>query len=295
MGNIKKSDGFELERLLVLPDYVIRDIEKHPLIAPFYVTDIGYFPRAKYHYRERIHGCDSHIVIYCAEGEGWIEINGTKLTIKPTMLMIIPKETPHRYGASEQTPWSIYWFHLGGTDVDQFIEGLGLKNNLSQLKFIKFVKFLEIFNNCFDFLSNRVYSHLHHIHVSQSIKYLLSNVSVTSALTNQDRNKEDYLDKAIHFMNENMNKTIKLDDVAKYSGLSKQHLTHLFKSETSYPPIDYFIRMKMQRAAQTLDLTENSIKQIAVSLGIDDPYYFSRIFKKIMGTSPSQYRKIKKG
>ncbi|UPG65798.1 helix-turn-helix transcriptional regulator [Metabacillus endolithicus] len=222
-------------------------------------------------------------------------MDDTTLTIKPNMLIHIPKGIPHRYGASEQTPWSIYWFHLDGTQVQEYIEGLELQRDLFQLNFIEFVRFVEIFNHCFDVLSNKVYSHLHHIHVSQSIKYLLSIVSVSSGFTNQEVKKELYLDKAINYMNENITNTIKLDDIAKYAGLSRQHLTHLFKSQTNYPPIDYFIRMKMQKAAQMLVLTNSSIKQTAISVGIDDPYYFSRTFKKIMGSSPSEYRQIEKG
>jgi AraC-like DNA-binding protein len=72
-------------------------------------------------------------------------------------------------------------------------------------------------------------------------------------------------------------------------------LTYLFKQETGFPPIDYFLRMKIQRAGQLLDLTENSVKEISSSLGIDDPYYFSRLFKKINNCSPTEYRKRKKG
>ena len=56
------------------------------------------------------------------------------------------------------------------------------------------------------------------------------------------------------------------------------------------PPIDYFIHLKMQKACQLLYADGVKIKAVASDLGYDDPYYFSRIFKKYIGTSPEQYR-----
>ena len=61
------------------------------------------------------------------------------------------------------------------------------------------------------------------------------------------------------------------------------------------PPIEYFLRLKIQKATQLLSLTGLSIKEVAASIGISDPYYFSRLFKKMTGSSPSAYRSIPKG
>ena len=56
------------------------------------------------------------------------------------------------------------------------------------------------------------------------------------------------------------------------------------------PPIDYFLHLKMQKACQLLFSQDMKIKQVALQLGYEDQYYFSRIFKKYMGMSPEQYR-----
>jgi AraC-like DNA-binding protein len=52
--------------------------------------------------------------------------------------------------------------------------------------------------------------------------------------------------------------------------------------------------MKMQKASQQLDFTDRSIKDIALSMGFDDPYYFSKRFRKVIGVSPQKYRLLKK-
>ncbi|MDQ0897898.1 AraC family transcriptional regulator [Paenibacillus sp. V4I7] len=59
--------------------------------------------------------------------------------------------------------------------------------------------------------------------------------------------------------------------------------------------MEYFLRLKIQKASQMLDLTALAIKEIGNAIGITDAYYFSRLFKKMMGVSPTEYRKIPKG
>lgn len=293
---IRKQDGFKSEKLLVLPEYVLKDISNHPLISSLYVTDIGYFPQAKYHYRERLEACDTHILIYCAAGEGWVEVDHEKnFLLKSHMFVVIPAGTPHRYGADEQNPWSIYWFHLKGEEVITFINSFHLSEGPLQIPLNHFVTFIELFDQCFVSLSDKPYSKLHHIKTSQTMRYLLSSLGLASIRTGQEERKERYLEKTIQFMNDRIDSSITLSDLAKIAGLSIQHLTYLFKQETGYPPIDYFLRMKFQRACQLLDLTDYTVKEIASSLGIDDSYYFSRLFKKINGSSPTEYRKRKKG
>jgi AraC-like DNA-binding protein len=71
---------------------------------------------------------------------------------------------------------------------------------------------------------------------------------------------------------------------------SYSHLTYLFKHSTGYAPIEFFLRTKNQAAARDLYFSNLPIKDIALTYGIEDPYYFSRLFKKIMGISPSEYR-----
>jgi AraC-like DNA-binding protein len=78
--------------------------------------------------------------------------------------------------------------------------------------------------------------------------------------------------------------------MAQSHSLSASHFSNLFHKATGMPPIDYFIHIKMQKACQLLYTNDDKIRNIATTLGYDDPYYFSRIFKKYIGSSPEQYR-----
>lgn len=76
--------------------------------------------------------------------------------------------------------------------------------------------------------------------------------------------------------------------------LSPVYISKIFKDETDESPINYLIKIRLEKAATILsEDNESSIKQIANQVGYDDAYHFSKLFKKYYGHSPSHYRNIK--
>jgi AraC-like DNA-binding protein len=82
----------------------------------------------------------------------------------------------------------------------------------------------------------------------------------------------------------------RLSEYAKNANLSVSQFSFLFNQHTGVSPMTYLIEIRMQRACEYIDTTNQSIKEIAYELGFEDPFYFSRAFKKCTGLSPSQYR-----
>lgn len=295
MQTVRKADGFEAEKLIVFPDALLEDMAHHMLVKPVYVTDIGFFPRAQYHYRERPEGCCSSIFIYCFDGEGWAILgNNERVVVPANTLLVIPARMAHIYGASETNPWSIYWFHLNGEAVDQFIQNFDMSNSLLHVPASQAIRIIELFDQCYEILLYKGYSLKHFLFVSQAMRYLLGIFTLLQGEPYRDEMKNMHVERSIQYMIEHLQSSVTLDELAKHVGLSKPHFVHLFKQITHYSPVDYYLRLKIQRSCQYLDLTSYSIKEISKSIGIADPYYFSRMFHKVMGQSPSDYRKLKR-
>lgn len=92
-------------------------------------------------------------------------------------------------------------------------------------------------------------------------------------------------------MNENLDKKLTIPQMAAYAGYSPSYFYRKFLQETGYAPMDYFIRLKISSACMYLIKTDLKINQVAQLLGYTDAYYFTRIFTKIVGLSPTDFRK----
>lgn len=96
--------------------------------------------------------------------------------------------------------------------------------------------------------------------------------------------------KAKTFIEENFSHDISLDDVSRIVDISPYYFSKLFKEETGENFIEYLTNIRIEKAKQLLSNKEISIKSICVATGYSDPNYFSRIFKKQVGITPTEYR-----
>ncbi|MFJ5562871.1 helix-turn-helix transcriptional regulator [Lysinibacillus xylanilyticus] len=97
---------------------------------------------------------------------------------------------------------------------------------------------------------------------------------------------------AIRYMKENHQKEVSLDDIAHYCHLSRYHFSHLFKKEVGISVMDFFNKLRIDKSLFYLEKTEFPVHEIANQVGIHDSNYFSRLFKKYMKSSPTEYRHL---
>jgi len=289
---VKRREGFEGQKLIVLPKKIITGfLNKDPITKQIHITDIGYYPRAQHHHVERPAGINQHIIIYCTEGSGWIEINKKKVAVSPSQFIAIPANVPHKYGANMQKPWTIYWVHFKGEIAGSVIE-LILKNSENYKPYLSYSEDrIKIFEDIY-FNLERGYSIESLRYVNMIFSYFLTSLIYEDKFNHVGHEQTpNIVDKIIEYMQQNITSLIRLEDLATLASLSASHFSALFKTRTGYSPIEYFNHLKIQKACQYLSFTEMSVKNIALCLGIEDPYYFSRMFTKLMGVSPNTYRK----
>ena len=97
--------------------------------------------------------------------------------------------------------------------------------------------------------------------------------------------------KFIAYVNENLHTDIDVAAIAKTYGFTPNYFRTLFKRATRLTPYDYIQRKRIDKSKVKLDLTSDSVQDIAFQVGFNDPYYFSKVFKKNVGMTPSEYRK----
>ena len=99
---VKIKEGFKGERLVSLPEELLASYRREPLINNLYVRKIGFFPRVKYHFLQKEHGCDYAMLIYCTEGKGWYRILGKQYTVEKYQYIIIPPGIPYSFGQTRE-------------------------------------------------------------------------------------------------------------------------------------------------------------------------------------------------
>ncbi len=103
------------------------------------------------------------------------------------------------------------------------------------------------------------------------------------------------IEQSIAYMMRHLDEPLQVATLAAQANISASHFFALFKRQTGCAPIDCFIRLRMRHACRLLDETVMSVKEVAATLGYDDPFYFSRIFKSVNGVAPTEYRLLKNG
>ncbi|MFI3237152.1 MAG: AraC family transcriptional regulator [Lachnospiraceae bacterium] len=105
-------------------------------------------------------------------------------------------------------------------------------------------------------------------------------------------NKKYVVGQIVNYFEDHYNEKVSLDRIAENMYLSPFYISKIFKSEIGEAPIAHLINIRLEKARELLEKDETlTVQKIAVQVGYEDAYYFSRLFKKKYGMSPSQLRK----
>ncbi len=281
-----KEEGFRDEKYVIIPTESFTEYMEHPLIKAMYLTDVGFFPKARSHYKEREDGADQYILIYCTDGKGIIEADGQNYPLGRSCAFCIPAGAKHRYYADGKDPWSILWVHFKGENIKYF--PLEEKRLIHMHSRHSDNRVMVLFNLLFRVLEKN-YTLGNFIYISQVLQLILSEIYFREKIdesTMQDR----HVTMVIRFMYQNLGKNLSLQQIADEVKLSKSYLNTVFKSQTGRAPVEFFIHLKMKEACKLLKSTDLYIYEVSARLGYEDQYYFSRIFKKVVGMPPREYK-----
>lgn len=292
------KEGFKGERIIVLPDYLIDELKHDPLGRELYITDIGYYPHAVYHYcRRTAEEAAQFVLIYCVEGEGWFETEGKRMVIKANQFVILPKYKAHAYGCTAENPWTIYWIHFDGGKAAYFSVGFDKPHDIQPAEHSRIKERLVLFEEIYSSVSSG-YNKNYMLYATSSMFHFLGSMKFLGEYREchfvRTSGKEDMVQRAVHFMRENLNRRLRLADIAGEVRLSASYFSRLFEDKTGSPPLRYLNYLRIQEACHYLDSTDLKITQICPLVGFEDSLYFSRLFTKYMGMSPLKYKERKK-
>lgn len=231
----------------------------------------------------------SYMIHYVTEGKGIFTTNGKTYQLKKgDAFLMCPGEQIY-YEADKKNPWCYAWIGMQGVKVESYLKKTAFanspiihysKDDQLSLLYIKLQKAYSSDSRSRELLVNSVLYEILHFLIN----------SVPNEKSDKDHNEKIYLNKIISYCAINIDKQIKVSELAQYLGLDRSYLTRLFKSEMKISLKDYILKSKIDEANDLLKNTDLPINVISRSVGFDDPLYFSRIYKEKQKMSPKNYR-----
>ncbi len=277
----------------LVPKPMIKQLQLSSLSRGLIPLAFGYYENASGHNIKRSDH-DDHLLLFCISGTGKIKANGQTFNLNPNQMVFLPKGTAHEYQADIKSPWSIFWAHVDGHMFAEFMDIIGIKESNLVLTLTEPQPVIDEFKQLIN--SRSLGYQLNRFFVaSNMLKKILSLVTLQRPVISMsiNRNLSSYSINA--YLEDNLSEMLSLDDMCEHFGLSKFHFAKKFQQLMGNSPLKYFMELKVQQACKLLDSSDIAIKVIAKTLGYEDPYYFSRLFKSIIGISPKQYRQSRHG
>ncbi len=275
---------------IVLPPSARAGACAHPLLKGLLPSHVGFFPRASRHCVHRPTGVEQAIFKYCVRGAGWCEIDGRRHDVRAGDLMVVPPCAPHKYGATPESPWTVHWFHATGEHLEALMSELEVGRAAPIVHLGRDPRLLDLFRDLQPVLDED-YAFPQLLYASQLLGHL---VGVMIRLRRERRTETPHASRrvlaTVERMKHRLDDALDVVQLATHADLSVSHYAALFRRLTGSSPKVYFDRLRLERAAQLLLTSEQTIGAIARQVGYDDPLHFSRRFKAVRGIAPSAYR-----
>ncbi len=285
------AEGFPGQRLIVLPPAVLRRAAALPVCRDLMVTHIGAYRTAPHHFVERPNGTPEHLLIVCQGGQGTCSIGRRVHRMTTGHAIAIPPGLPHKYWADDQDPWQIFWVHFTGARSRDHVAMLGLAPGKPLCWLHDLAKVTEAFEETYRHALSG-YTDVDLFGLSTGLARLLGICRLAQrALDVRRRHAEEQVLKTLHHMAANLHRPLTLRQIAAIAAWSPTHYSMVFRRQLNISPIEYLLRLKIQRACERLRTSDTLVADIAQELGFADPFYFSRLFRRRVGSSPRVYRK----
>lgn len=283
------GEGFPGQRLHVVSRPRVVEALSAPITDRLLVTDVGHFPHAASHGRSRPRGAAEAVLILCTEGAGLLELRGAEFPVAPGQVVIIPNGEPHRYRAAPHDPWTIWWMHVTGHDVEVFVEAI----TGSTADFTPVVPARNPYA-----AKAALELALASLERDESESSLRAAAGAAWGLLAQlaadrsegSREPDDPIAAVQDYLRSHLTTTTSTVELARMAGFSVSHFSARFRNASGMGVVEYHKRLRSARARELLIITSASVAEIARAVGYEDPFYFSRHFKAVNGMSPTEYR-----
>lgn len=237
-------------------------------------------PALKPHYL--IHYVLSGKGVFCMEGEEYPLEAGYGFLIEPGQLSF--------YQADEREPWTYIWVGFSGSRAEEYISSMGIS---ARHPVFHSEHSDELYGIVRDMMDHNTFGVMNELRRNGQLQVFLSVVAQSQPVT--ERNETDkanqYVRRAVEFIQRNYCNPIRVTDVADYVCINRSYLYTLFEKSIGMSPQQFLSTYRLTKASEMLMIPDLPVESIALSCGYQDPMTFAKAFRQMKGVAPSVYRK----
>ncbi|MDR1307373.1 MAG: AraC family transcriptional regulator [Treponema sp.] len=227
--------------------------------------------------------------VYITEGEGVFNADDRSYQVKPGSFILILPGMKHSYKPVFEIGWQEYWAGFKGDYFTRMlVEGIISPQHIFFDIGIR-DDFITAYNRILEEV--RTQQPLYQLRACSGILYILAEILTHERRGKKPNHYQTIVEKAKRLMGSRVESILNLTDISAELGLSPSRFNEIFKTYTAMTPYQYFIQLKIHRAGHLLEDENVSVKEVSFSLGFEDQYYFSRLFKNKTGIAPSEWKK----
>jgi len=227
---------------------------------------------------------------YITEGSGVFETSTDQFQVVPGSILILRPGMWHRYKPDQNTGWNEHYIGFYG----DFCTHLFNEGFFQAGKPVLYVGFQEsLLKLLFEIIQQVKEEKTGHQQVAAANTILMLS-KILSVVRNQEfagKTIERKIRKACLYFRDNLNTNVNIEKLAGDMNVGYSYFRQMFRKYTGISPTQYHLSLRIQKAKDLLVSTDQSFKEIAIDLGFESYFYFSRIFKDKTGKSPLEFRK----
>lgn len=235
---------------------------------------------------------ESFKIVFVVKGKGYLLLGKEEARLQAgDMFVLFPREI-HYYHANPDDPWELMWVCINGASFENILINIGITKDNSVFSNIVNQSIKDMLGDIINDLGTNPDS-IDQLYSIGTLYILLSRIQkyiVNNNLSTENHKKQTVIEQVTNFIESNYHMQLNENVLCEYINYSRSYLSRVFKTGTGYTIPEYINNVRIKHAKQLLDETELSIQEIAISVGFPDAFYFSKIFKKYSGLSPSMYK-----
>lgn len=231
-----------------------------------------------------------YLIHFVLNGKGIFRFHDKEYRLEAGYGFLIQPDELAFYQADETDPWSYLWVGFGGSRAEEYLNSMGLSG---RHPIFSCTRSEELYTIVRDMMEHNTFGVADDLRRDGLLGVFLSVIADSAGvIADEEEDKgNQYVKKAVSFIQSNYCDPIKVTDVAKYVCINRSYLYTLFQNYLGMSPQQFLTTFRITKARQLLTSTNYSIESIALSCGYSDALVFTKAFHAMKGMSPSQYRK----